>query len=124
MINDAARLRANETESDALGQRSAAKSRHSVGASTPESGYEPKQLPADHQTEIFARDIMHFLRASHQQGRFDKLFLVASPEFLGVLRKQLGAELRDIVALQINKDYTRLQVDELRELIQTHGGGE
>jgi len=118
MINDAARLRTSETESDVLGQRSASKSRHSLGAPTPESGYEPNQLPADHQTEIFARDVVDFLRASHEQGRFEHLVLAASPEFLGVLRKQLGPELQAAITLQINKDYTHLRTQELLERIQ------
>ena len=57
MVNGAARLRTSEMETDSLGQRSASKSRHSVGAPTPPSGYEPNQSPAEHQTEIFARNI-------------------------------------------------------------------
>jgi protein required for attachment to host cells len=120
MVNPAARLRTAETETDALGQRAASKSRHSVGAPTQPSGYEPNQSPAEHQTEIFARNAADYLLNAHQEKRFDRLILAASPEFLGMLRKQLDAQLLSAVALEINKDYTQLAEDKLREQIEAH----
>src|SRR4051794_38841371 len=89
MVNTAARLRAADTETDDLGQRAASKSRHSVGAPTQPSGYEPNQTPVEHQTENFARNVNNFLLQAYQDGRFRQLILTASPEFLGVLREQL-----------------------------------
>jgi protein required for attachment to host cells len=120
MVNTAARLRTVETETDQLGQRAASKSRHSVGAPTQPSGYEPNQSPAEHQTEIFARNVAASLLQRHQQGRFQKLILIASPEFLGVLRKLLDPKLESVVSLEINKDYTQFNAKELREHIRAH----
>jgi protein required for attachment to host cells len=124
MVNTAARLRTAETESDDLGQRSAGKSRHSVGAATTPSGYQPHQFPAEHQTELFAKSLAHFLLHARQEDRFRELALVASPEFLGVLRQQLDPHLASAVSLEINKDYTQLRPDELRERIQAHRAGQ
>ena len=118
MVNSAARLRTTETETDALGQRAASKSRHSVGAPTQPSGYQPHQSPAEHQTEIFARSIADYLLQAHQEGRFTQLVLAASPEFLGVLRKLLDPKVLAAVTLEINKDYTQLTPDKLREQIE------
>jgi protein required for attachment to host cells len=120
MVNAAARLRTAETETDALGQRAASKSRHSVGAPTQPSGYEPNQSPAEHQTEIFARNVADYLLHAHQEGRFNRLVLAASPEFLGMLRKQLDPKVLSTVALEINKDYTQLAEDKLREQVEAH----
>jgi protein required for attachment to host cells len=117
MANTAVRLRTVETETDDLGQRSAGKSRHSVGAATPSSGYEPNQTPAEHQTENFARDVAAFLLKAHQDGRFRHLILAAAPEFLGVLRKLLDTKVSGAVSVTINKDYTQLKADELRQRI-------
>lgn len=120
MVNTAARLRTQETESDALGQIAASKSRHNVGAPTQPSGYEPPQLPVDHQTEIFARSVAAYLLQSQQQGRFEHLVLVASPEFLGVLRKQLAPGIAQRVKLEIDKDYTQFDAQELRTRIEAY----
>lgn len=118
MVNADVHLRTAETESDRIGQRSASKSQHSVGAPTQPSGYEPNQTPSEHQTELFARSIAEFLQQGHQQGKFQQLALVASPEFLGTLRKLLDANLESSVSLELNKDYTQSSAEQLREHIQ------
>ena len=120
MVNPAARLRINETETDALGQHAASKSRHNVGAPTQPSGYQPNQSPVEHQTEIFARSVADYLLKAHQEGRFARLILAASPEFLGVLRKALDPKVLSAVKLEINKDYTQLAGDKLREQIEAN----
>jgi protein required for attachment to host cells len=120
MVNPAARLRAAELETDSLGQRAASKSRHGVGAPTTPSGYEPDTSPAEHQTELFAKSVADFLLHAHQQQRYRQLVLVASPEFLGVLRKQLEPQLTAALKAEINKDYTQLRPEQLLERIRAH----
>lgn len=122
MVNDESRLTRTLTETRAEDLRSASKSRHSVGAARPQSGYEPHQTPDQHQTELFARDVANFLQQGQQEGRFREIALVASPEFLGVLRKQLDPKVASAVSLEINKDYTGFSPDQLREQIVTHQG--
>jgi protein required for attachment to host cells len=120
MVDDAVRLRTSETESDRLGPTSATKSVHNTGGATPNKTYEPAQTPAEHQTELFARNVASYLLKRHQEGRFDHLALVASPQFLGVLRKQLDPKLESTVSLEINKDYTQCNAAQLREQIQAY----
>ncbi|MCC6532507.1 MAG: host attachment protein [Burkholderiales bacterium] len=120
MVNTAARLRTAETETDALGQHSASKSRHSVGAPTQPSGYEPNQSPAEHQTEIFARNVAAYLLQGMHDGRFQRFALIASPEFLGVLRKLLDPKVMAAVSMEINKDYTQFNADQLRSHLEAH----
>jgi protein required for attachment to host cells len=117
MVNERVRLRTVDTESDELGQRSASKSGHSVGAATTPNGYEPHQTPAEHETERFARDVAESLRKAYNQHRFRDLCLIASPEFLGVLRKLLDHQVASSVRMEINKDYTQLTGGELKEQI-------
>lgn len=120
MVNTDARLRTEDTEPDKIGPLAAAKSPHGVGAARPASGYQPNQTPEEHQSELFARNIASFLLQSHQDGRFQQLVLVATPQFLGVLRKLLDPNLEPMVSLEINKDYTQLSAAQLREQIQAH----
>lgn len=118
MANDAVRLRTSETESDDLGLRSASKSQHSVSAPRPQSGYEPPQTPAEHQTEMFARDVADYLLHAYQEGRYGQLCLAVSPEFLGTLRKLLDPRILSSVKLEINKDYTQFSPQQLKDQLK------
>ncbi|MFT4171085.1 MAG: host attachment protein [Rhodocyclaceae bacterium] len=118
MGNAGARLRTADTESDQLGQIAASKGRHSAGAPSQPNGYQPKQSPAEHQTEIFARSVADSLLKAHNEGRYQHLVLAASPEFLGVLRKVMDPALTPLVSLCINKDFSQLDARQLRERIQ------
>ena len=120
MVSPWAREREGDIETDDLGQRAAGKSRHGTGAATTGSDYQPHQTPKQHEAELFARDVAKFLRQARSEGRFGKLCLVASPEFLGVLRKQLEGGLEDAVSMEINKDFTMASAQELRERIRAH----
>lgn len=120
MVNDAVRLRTAETESDKIGPMAATKSAHNVGAALPNSGYEPNQTPTEHQTELFARSVADFLLQGQQENRFTRLTLVASPQFLGILRKLLDPNVESLVNLEINKDYTQSNPRQMLEQIQAH----
>lgn len=120
MVNDAARLRMQDTESDRLGPKAAGKSIHNVGGATPTKTYEPAQTPEAHQAELFARDIAKFLLHGYQQGRFQQLSLVVSPQFLGMLRKLLDPQLESVLTLEINKDYTSFSPRQLLEQVKTY----
>lgn len=119
LFNDKASLQTDETETDRIGQLAASKSEHSVGAPTQPSGYQPNQTPAQHYTESFARNVCRFLLHGYQDGHFKQLALIASPEFLGVLRGLLDARLLAVVSLEMNKDYTQCNTNELNKHIQS-----
>lgn len=120
MVNGASRLRKLDMESDKLDPRSAGKSSHSTGAATPTKLYEPARTPDAHQAELFARDVAAFLLQGFQQGRFQQLSLVVSPQFLGMLRKLLDPQLESVVNLEINKDYTQFSPGQLLEHVKTY----
>ena len=119
LVNGKSSMHTSETESDMLGQHAASKSAHSVGAPTQPSGYQPNQTPAEHSVEVFARHISRFLLHGYQDGHFQRLVLIASPEFLGVLRSVLHARLLDVVTVEINKDYTQYSRQELSALLHS-----
>src|SRR4051812_25107734 len=121
MVNTNARQRDNEIETDSLGQRAASASRHGAGmAGTTSSDYQPHQTPKQHETELFARDVATYLLKACNEGRFRKLSLVASPEFLGALRKQLDPQVSSRIEAEINRDYTQSNGEELREHIRAY----
>jgi protein required for attachment to host cells len=121
MVNPAAREHDDAIVSDRVaGELAASKSRHNVGQPTVPSAYQPHRTPKQHEEDLFARDVSEFLEEAHNQGRFRKLILVASPEFLGVLRKQVQPRLGAIVSLEIDKDYTSSNAAELKERVKAH----
>ena len=120
MNNSGARLRTVESETDKLGPTSATKSMHNTGGALPNKAYEPHQTPVEHQTELFAKNIAEFLLKGQQQGRFKQLCVVASPQFLGVLRQQLNPNVASAVSMELNKDYTQASPAELQEHIKAH----
>lgn len=118
MINDAARSKTAESETDRMGPTSAALSIHNTACALPNKTYEPAQTPAQHATDLFAKDVARYLLKAHQEGRYREIALVASPQFLGVLRQQLDPQLERLVSVEINKDYTELSTEQLHEKIQ------
>ena len=123
MINSGARLRTVETESDKIGPTSATKSMHNTGGPLPNKAYEPHQTPVEHATELFAKTVAQFLLKGQQQGRFRKINIVASPQFLGILRQQLDANVASAVSLEINKDYTQASPAELQQHLRAQQAG-
>ena len=120
MVNPKARLRNSELAHDQTDPHSASNSRSDTGAPTPPSGCEHSQLPDEHQTELLARDVADFLLTALQAGCYRHLMLSASPNFLGVLRRVLDEQVKATVTLEINQDYTQLNMLELPEKLAAH----
>lgn len=130
MVNEAARLRDADIETDRLGPTSASGSSHNIGANegvgfahnakagAPNKQYQPAQTPEQHETEKFARDISNYLLDAHRDGRFQQLVISASPQFLGALRTYLDPQIKPLIKLEVNKDYTHSSAQELREQLR------
>jgi protein required for attachment to host cells len=76
--------------------------------------YVPHLDPKRNEMEHFGRQLAFELDRLHRAGRLERLTLVASNPFLGVLRSHLPDALRDAVEL-VAHDYTTLADRELRQ---------
>jgi protein required for attachment to host cells len=129
MVSTAARLRDADINTDEVGRTAAGSSRHGIGgneaagfahnakAGAPNKSYQPAQTPAEHEAEQFAKEISKFLMDAHQEGRFQQLVISASPQFLGALRTYLDSHIKPLIKLEVNKDYTHSNAQQLREQI-------
>jgi protein required for attachment to host cells len=127
MVNSAVRLRVLETESDKIGPTAATNSGHNIGGTqgvgfahngkvgAPNKAYQPAHTPAEQEAEQFAKDISHYLMKAHEEGRFQQLVVSASPQFLGALRSFLDPHVKQLIKLELNKDYTHFNAQQLRE---------
>ena len=76
----------------------------------------------DEQTDIkeneairFAKELDEQLEDAMNQGRFDRLALIAPPHFLGLLRKNMSKGLSSRVSHEVNKNLIHSNSQEIRE---------
>ena len=76
---------------------------------------------ADHEVEVFAKQIGDYLDKARTAHRYDRLHLVAPPKFLGQLRKELGKEVGKLVDEELPKDLSWLTARDLEQkLFRSH----
>jgi protein required for attachment to host cells len=69
--------------------------------------------PKQHEAERFALEVAHELEHGRTKNAYERLILVASAPFLGLLNSRLSAQVQQKISDSINKDYTHLPVKEL-----------
>lgn len=106
-VNPEARLTPAEAESDRHGH---------VMHGTAGIGhtFEPRHSNAEHAAEVFAEQVCSFLHDAWRSGLLRRLYLVADPSFLGVLRKALDPATARCVVKETAADYTRLTAADIR----------
>lgn len=71
---------------------------------------EPKRQEA----MSFAKELTEHLRSGRNKGLFQRLYIAASPGFLGILRDKLDSQTAQLVVEEVNKDLTQLDASEIR----------
>jgi Protein required for attachment to host cells len=130
MVNSGARQSISDLVTDQIGPTAAAGSGHNIGGTqgvglshnanvgAPNKAYQPAVTPVEAETIRFAKEIAAYLAKAHQEGKFGKLVISASPQFLGTLRSVIDPHLKDVIKTEFNKDYTSVPVNQLREQLQ------
>lgn len=73
-----------------------------------------KQQEADE----FARSLCDTLEHGRNAGRFHKLYLIAAPQFLGLMRKHMGKPLQGTVDHEFAKDLTMADEAQIRSMMR------
>ena len=73
--------------------------------------------PKDHEAELFAHELITEMEKGATSGRFSRFYMIASPQFLGLLRKKMGSSLRDLVVDEVAKNLTAMDASEIREYL-------
>lgn len=82
--------------------------------------YEPDISPVQHEEEKFAKRIGEYLDQASLDHRFDKLCVVAPPEFMGRLRQNMGENARRAIEEEITKDISWFSETAIRDYVQQH----
>lgn len=106
-VHYASRLHGHELETDALPRvhDSHGPGRHAM---------EPSTNIKEQQVEAFALELARYLTEAHNADRFQKLYLIAAPHFLGLLRGHLDKGVAAVVAHELAKDLTQHSADDIR----------
>lgn len=79
---------------------------------------DPATSATDREEQNFARLLGRHLKALHSEQHFEQLILIASPRFLGMLRKALPGPLDQLVTQTIDKDLSTADVDTIIDYIK------
>jgi len=110
LVNPEARLHERELTSDLPGRtaNSATRTRH---------GYGGEDTKKHHATTRFAREISERLEKARIQGKWEKLYIVADPSFLGELRKCLDPDTAQRVTGEVDKNLARGTAADVRRVL-------
>lgn len=75
----------------------------------------PSVDPATQEAIRFAKDVSTRLDEARKKKRFSHLYVIAEPRFLGYLRAAFNRPLQDVVAAEIDKDWTSQTSDQIRQ---------
>ncbi|MEW6677186.1 MAG: host attachment protein [Pseudomonadota bacterium] len=74
--------------------------------------------PKHHEAERFAQEVARELDEGRIKNAYDRLILVASAPFMGLVNTRLSGQVRSKVSESIDRDYTRLPVKDLAGHLQ------
>lgn len=73
--------------------------------------------PKDHEAIVFAQELAGEMEKGRVENLFSRLYLMASPQFLGMLRKQLSGELQKMLAGEVDKNLTQESEEQIRSFL-------
>ena len=112
--NPGGRSLSRELRTDGLGRF------YGRGAQTQGHSAMPNTTPAQHEVERFATALAGYLDQARTEHRYDKLWVVAPPEFLGVLRKSLPKEVHDCIEATVDKELTTRTPRDIVDAVERH----
>jgi protein required for attachment to host cells len=110
LVNPVARQREHELVSDRPGNIVKGRGGHTRSVS-------PYESHKDRAAEQFAGSVCECLAQARVAGSMGRLYVIAEPDFLGMLRKHMDPATKALIADEISKDVTKHDAAELRALL-------
>ena len=92
------------------------------GTAGPGNDREEMSAP-DIEAEKFSKELGRYLDHARTEHRYDRLYLVAPPRFLGMLRKELGKEVQKLVRDELDKDLSWFDAREVERYVSANARG-
>jgi protein required for attachment to host cells len=119
LVHPASRARDSEIYSDRPGRVAQAHVGPHPGHGS-RSSMEPGTSAHDVEHQHFARQVADALQRGLNEHAYTRLVVVASPSFLGLLRKEMSPQVSRLVSTTLDKDYTLCGLDELERHLKEH----
>lgn len=91
-----------------------------IGNYAGSGSYAQPTNPKEHEAERFAQQIAHELEQGRVNNAYEKLIVVTSSHFMGLLNGRITTQVKNKISNSINKDYTQLPVKELSGHLAEH----
>ena len=106
-VHPSSRLHGGDLETDSPSSvfDSQGQGRHAV---------EPPTDIKEQQAEAFALELSNYLEEMRNANRYGKLYIIASPHFLGLLRGHFSNGVTQLIADTVDKDLTQHAVEDIR----------
>lgn len=88
----------SETDSGGLGK-------HSMGH---------EKAAHQKQAEIFAHELSEEIEKLRRNSDLSRIYLIASPKFLGLLRSSINKQCAELLAAEVNKDLVNHSIEDIR----------
>jgi protein required for attachment to host cells len=108
-VNEAGRERYQDLRTDAKGRF------YGKGERDQAHTAEPDVDAPRHETELFAKKVSEYLDKGRVEHRYDGLFLVAFPKFIGMVRDMLSKEAQQLIKREIAKDISWFDAKDIAE---------
>lgn len=79
--------------------------------------YAPTVDPKKYEVQQFARSLAKILNSGARDNRYQKLYIVAPPSFLGMLRAELDGQSKERIQAEIDKNVTQFKMEEIRKYL-------
>ena len=75
--------------------------------------FEQPTDPKQHQADLFAHRVSHYLEEALNAQQFSQLFIIAEPSMLGLLRNCLPERIKKTICFELDKNITTLSPEEI-----------
>lgn len=130
MYNPDGRMAGRDETSDAYGRFSQGKgnpTRQSdrgnpagVGHRMPSNTVDPQESMQEHHVELFSKEVDRYLDKAREEHRVDKLCVIAEPKFLGLMRRNMSPELKQMVLEEFSNDVSGMKTHQVEEFLRNH----
>lgn len=93
---------------------------HTQSRGNGHGAYVPAKGPKEIEAERFALEVARELDHGRTSNAFQRVILIASPHFMGLVNQHLDPHVRQLVSASIEKDYTKLGEKELAGHLEDH----
>lgn len=110
LLNPEIRMR----ESEAI---STPKGRVMRGSGRVGQTFEPHHAQSEHSAESFAKSVCKRIEAARRDGKVARIYLVAEPSFLGLIRKHINPATKPLIVKELPCDMSRRPATDIRKAL-------